>query len=253
MKSLLAMTSVFGILLLLPAAVLLSGGCASHRAQVRQYGRMHDVLSGGAAKATGQVQLAAVLDRPHAYGVGALAGLEGEITVYDGKVWLARVKDGALHVDEPTAHPAESAALLTVAYVEAWSEVVIDRALAGEELEAFIAAQARRAGVDTRSPFPFLILGDTTDLQLHVIHGECPMRPGVRLTEETQPWRRTREQPTPAKVVGVYAADSVGDLTHPGTAIHAHVLFEEEDATVTGHVERLAVAEGAVLKLPAGR
>jgi hypothetical protein len=52
--------------------------------------------------------------------------------------------------------------------------------------------------------------------------------------------------------VGVFAADSVGELTHPATSTHVHLIFEERDTgrLVTGHLERVGLAAGAVLKLP---
>lgn len=234
-------------------AVALIGGCGARHIEVRQYGRMHDVLSAGAKSALPRVDLTDVLERPGAVGVGALAGLEGEITILDGKAWIARPTAGELRVEGPSLTSRERAALLTVAYVEDWREVCIERNLAGDELEHFIGENAYQSGIDPADPFPFSIEGELADLQMHVINGECPMRPGVRLTSEQEPWRHSLDQPTSARIVGIYAPDSVGNLTHPGTSVHAHVLLELDDREVTGHVERIAVAKGAVLKLPIPR
>ncbi len=241
-----------GISTLASAMVLgsLLGGCTTGRTEVHQYGLMHDVLSGGAANAVSQVSLQEVLKRPGAVGVGALAGLEGEITILDGQAWVARPAGGALRVDGPAGDSAEGAALLAVAYVEDWTDVPIDLAMRGDELEQFISKAARENGLDPATPFPFVVVGECTDLQVHVINGECPMRPGADLTAAQQPWRYEADQPTAAKVVGIYAGDSVGKLTHPGTSIHAHVLMDAHGNQVTGHVERVAVAGGSVLRLP---
>ncbi|MEZ6061883.1 MAG: hypothetical protein R3C19_16180 [Planctomycetaceae bacterium] len=52
---------------------------------------------------------------------------------------------------------------------------------------------------------------------------------------------------------GIYAADSVGKLTHPATSTHTHVIYTDPKTgiRVTGHVEQIGLAKGAVLKIPA--
>lgn len=230
---------------------LLVCGCASRQVSVKQFGEMHEVLSGGPAQAAGLVELKDVLDQPRAVGVGALAGLEGEITIRDGRAWVARPLGASLRMNGPSSDSSEQAALLTVAYVENWRDVPIDAALSGEALETFIAEQAAAAGIDAGKPFPFQIEGELTDLRLHVINGDCPMRPGAKLAADRQPWRHEADRPTAGTIVGFYAVDSVGKLTHPGTRLHAHALLDVGGREITGHVERLALAEGAVLKLPA--
>jgi len=57
------------------------GGCARRAVTVRHYGQMHRVLGGGAPATKADVTLAEAMERPHAYAVGALPGLEGEITI----------------------------------------------------------------------------------------------------------------------------------------------------------------------------
>lgn len=54
-------------------------------------------------------------------------------------------------------------------------------------------------------------------------------------------------------LVGVYAADSVGRLAHPATKTHTHLIYTDPATgeRVTGQVERVGLAKGAALKLPA--
>jgi hypothetical protein len=179
--------------------------------------------------------------------------LEGEITLINGDVWIARPHAGGLRVDGPSVDPAEGAAMLTVAHVEQWVQYTLARGLDQQELEAFITGCAERQGLDAKRPFPFVIEGELTDLQMHVINGACPMRPGARLASDQQPWRYELDGTMPARVVGFYAADSVGKMTHPGTSVHAHAVFEIGGITVTGHVERMAAGPGTTLRLPTTR
>lgn len=237
-------------LVAMAAALAWCAGCAKNHVDVQQFGQMHEVLSGGAENAVAIVNLEDVLSRPNAVGVGALAGLKGEITICDGQAWVAQPSGRTLRVSGPSKNAPDEAAMLTVTYVAQWRDVPIDRALAGAALEDFIVAQAADAGLDASQPFPFEIEGAMTDLKIHVVNGECPMRPGVVLTAAQQPWRYSTNQPTQCTIVGFYAKDAVGRLTHPGTAIHAHALVEADGKKVTGHVERVAVDKGAVLRLP---
>jgi hypothetical protein len=54
------------------------------------------------------------------------------------------------------------------------------------------------------------------------------------------------------RMVGIYASDSVGKLTHPDTSTHVHLIFKDDASgeEATGHVEAAGLAKGAVLKLP---
>ena len=54
-----------------------------------------------------------------------------------------------------------------------------------------------------------------------------------------------------ARVVGVYASDSVGSLTHPDTSIHSHLIFSNDEGNeLTAHLEQFSIAEGTKLFLP---
>lgn len=244
------MKTNYAIVGLCMAGVSLASGCAANKIEVTQFGQMHKVLAGGADKAVAVVSVGDVLARPDAIGVGALMGLKGEITICDGKAWVARRQGTNLVVEGSADASHEQASMMTVSHVAHWQEVPIDRDLSGEALEEFIAEHAAASGIDASKPFPFMLDGDLIDLQLHVIHGACPMRPGARLTAAQEPWRMTIDLPTPGRVVGFYAAESVGKLTHPGTSMHAHVLMQNEGHEITGHAERLGIAGGGMLMLP---
>lgn len=54
------------------------------------------------------------------------------------------------------------------------------------------------------------------------------------------------------RLVGIYAENSVGNLTHPATSIHSHLVFTDPRTglKVTGHVERLSLSPETELRLP---
>ena len=202
---------------------------------------------------------------------GDLAGLGPiGVAVSDEPLALFAKADGVLDFTAPNASLgfAEIAAVLGIADAvhrlgrAAVAARVVDddavargkvRHLAGEDLETFIRQCAATNGIDTTRPFPFTLDGRVSDLEIHVINGECPMRPGGRLTSDQAPWRWTADHAPNAQVVGFFASDSVGNMTHPGTSIHAHAIVRAKGRDVTGHIERIAMARGSVLKLPVVR
>lgn len=51
-------------------------------------------------------------------------------------------------------------------------------------------------------------------------------------------------------VVGVFARGRIGDLTHPSTSVHAHLVYKGPDGqTLTGHLERFKIASGARISI----
>ncbi len=88
-----------------PSALLIGltlfAGCAAST-PVTQHGRMREVLREGNTQP--RISLVEVAQRPGAIGVGALAGLGGEVTVVDANVWIAagpRRECAAVHAEWP--------------------------------------------------------------------------------------------------------------------------------------------------------
>jgi alpha-acetolactate decarboxylase len=220
--------------------------------KIVQYGKMHEAI--GQQQHQGRVQLKELVERPHFYGVAALAKLEGEVTVLDGKVTVTRVDDkGQLETDRST--PLDnSATLLIGAYVPSWTEHRIAESVEPVELDQFLADAAGKADVESAKPFVFVLEGEFNKLRLHVINGACPLHARLKkieLPKEQQPIEVELEK-VRGTLVGVFAKDAVGDITHPATSTHMHLVFKDgrTGQTVTGHVEQVGVVQGAILRLP---
>ena len=117
-----------------------------------------------------------------------------------------------------------------------------------------IEGKAKGMGIDTSAPFPFVIVGNLHDVEMHVIRGACPVRSKrneIKLQKYHQPFETTFPSIT-GTLVGIYAKNAAGNLTHPDKSTHTHVVFKfvDDGPELTGHVDSVAVAEGAVLRLP---
>ena len=76
---------------------------------------MRDVLRMGNTQS--RITFEEISSKPHAFAVGALTNLEGEITIVDGQILVATTLDGVT-ASSTTGSADQSATLLTVAYVE---------------------------------------------------------------------------------------------------------------------------------------
>lgn len=205
-------------------------------------GVMHKVLGGGQDQA--RVTLAEVVAMDHVFAVGALAELAGEVTIVDSEVFATTVtSEGTLDASAVT-----SATMLFGDVVEAWNVLEITEDVAPESFGTYLGDH-----VDV-DPVVFTADGRFVDVRLHVIHGACPVhaaRNGIELAPEDRPFVVEFDH-IEGRVVGIFARDAVGRLTHPGVPFHAHLVFDDPATgrTVTGHLERIGVAAGAKLALP---
>jgi alpha-acetolactate decarboxylase len=222
-------------------------GCAPTSPGVQQFGAMRPVMREGQTES--RIRLTAAVAQPHAIAVGALEGLAGEVTIVDGDVWVSRVVGSDLEVTGPDPIAQDNATLLTLAHVARWQTVPIETTAQGEQVEKLIERTARERGIDTSEPFAFMITGAAPTMNIHVINGYCPVATDPA-TIDAEPWRWSNAGPTDAVVVGFYAKDAAGVMTHHGTSIHAHAIVSIDGKTMTGHVDEVSVAPGMILRLP---
>jgi alpha-acetolactate decarboxylase len=217
-----------------------------------QFGTMHEAI--GAQQSQGRVTLSEVLKQPHFYGVGALEKLAGELTILDGAPTLTRVNAEGVPLPVDSALGEMKATLLVGAYVPQWTEHEIATAISPSDLDKSISEIAAKSGFDVSKPFMFAIDGVFSEARLHVINGACPMHARLKkieLSKNEKPFEADLSEVHGA-ILGVFAKDAVGRLTHPGTSTHMHLQFKEEKsgATITGHLEQIGLSGGCVLYLP---
>lgn len=240
---------------MLAAALLI--GCQAERAPIStdlvRYGGMHETI--GQGDHHGRIALAEIVDRPHFYGVGAVEGLRGEITIQDSVAIVTGVTPDTR--PQPLAAGELQATLLVGQSMDEWTSLTLTHAVSHDRFDETIATAAAESGLSNAAPFMFVVDGEFTDIRLHVINGACPVHARMKnlaLDESERPYELEASSLT-GTLIGVYAPDSVGKLTHPATSIHAHLIYAEDETNqrITGHLERVGLAPGAVLTLPQPR
>ncbi|WP_197135624.1 hypothetical protein [Crateriforma conspicua] len=87
-----------------------------------------------------------------------------------------------------------------------------------------------------------------------MINGACPVHARmqkIELAEDKRPFEKDMSEVT-GKVIGVFAKDAVGKLTHPATSTHMHLLFTDKRTgnLATAHIEKIGLAKGAFVAFP---
>jgi acetolactate decarboxylase len=194
---------------------------------------------------TGRVDLTALAGRPYLYAVGPLEGLKGEVTVWDGKASLARWETGKIIT---TKEFKGKACFLVYAQVTRWTEIKLPAGLdKPEDLEAEIFLEARKAGVPTDQPFPFLLRGTAQKVKLHVVNktDNAPHSPEEHAKVKMPVVIEGRE----VDVIGFYSKKHAGVFTHHDSYAHMHALTA--DGKVSGHVDQLFPGGEMQVYLPA--
>jgi alpha-acetolactate decarboxylase len=196
----------------------------------------------------GQVKLADLPQSPGTWGVGALAGLAGEVLLYDGRLLVSR---GDSHKGMTTmAKPSDEAVLFAAARVQEWRDLPLPSDMTQVQFEAFVVKQAMGLGLDINQPFPFLVDGRFPDITWHVVTGQTPnMKHGGGHANKHAGMKVFEQSNVAGRLVSVYSgAQYEGVVSHPGQRFHVH--YVDELLRTSGHVDVYSLASGTVLKLP---
>jgi alpha-acetolactate decarboxylase len=221
-------------------AVLLQTACDTTPPLV-QHGTMRQVMRDGHTEA--RVELSP-LARPGTFAVGAATGLDGEVTIDDGDIWITRYADERISTTGPDIASTDAATLLTIARPISWSGTWRLGAAKGREFEAAIRDAARSDGLRAGDPFLFTIDGHADGMAVHIVAGRCP-----HAHPEAEAARLTLPAGAPVRIVGIFAEDRAGELTHHGSAIHAHAIFDRDGQATTAHIDAPAIESGARLRI----
>lgn len=222
------------------------GGAAPEASGVRHFGELRAIMHEG--RTGPSVQLRDVVPGPHAYGLGALSELRGEVTVLDDVVWTAYPKDDGTAEVRSSETADEAAALFVVANVPRWQSVVVDADVPMDELDAAIARMASTVGLDTQQPFPVRVEGALTDLKWHVVDGR-KLNPGSSHADHARTAVRGVLPEANGELIGFYSTQHQGIFTHRGASTHFHVVVPA--SRITGHVDSVGLRRGASVYFPA--
>jgi len=211
---------------------------------VRWVGAQRDVLGGDVQ---GKLSLRSMAHLSHLYGLGPRAGVSGEITIFDGVPSVARVVDGKVGVEASFDHDA---CFLVWAEVAAWTEARQPDPIDGETaLEQAVLGAAQAASLDPLQPLVFLVRAPAADATFHVLDKRDGLPHTPALHERAKVRFGVAGQAV--EVLGFCSSEHRGIFTPRDSNLHMHL--RTADGRMSGHVEALSVAPGAVIAVPARR
>ncbi|MCB0737599.1 MAG: decarboxylase [Bacteroidetes bacterium] len=235
---------------ILPFAIVVIASCGQEKrasVKVEHYGALKNFMHKNDLSA--KVDLQKFNDVEHYYALGALENLKGEILFYDSKVFISVFMPGEEKSLIRVSNTRQNkAALLVGAQVNNWSTTEIPAEIKSyEQLESFVESAAFENGVDTSAPFPFLLEGTMDTLGWHIIN--WPENDSVHTHQKHQTsgahdWHTKYE----CQILGFYSKHHHAVFTHHTTNMHMH--FKNTTGSLAGHVDKLALGEGTILKLP---
>lgn len=229
----------------LMAGSALAGGALYDFAAFGSFKRMNHT-----GDTSGQVRLSALPQTAGTWGVGALAGLSGEILLDDGRVLVSRGEDHRGRVSD--ARPDDEAAIFASARVQQWKDVPVPKDMPQVEFETFVVEQAKKIGLDTEQPFPFLVDGAFSAITWHVVTGKAsnPSSGTGGHTNKHAGMKVFEQSGVAGRLVAFYSSSRFeGVVSHPGERFHVHYVDTAREAS--GHVDAYRVDGGATLRLPA--
>ena len=211
--------------------------------RVNHVGALKDMMKKGDTSA--KISLASLSSRDNLYAIGAMAGLKGEIQVFDGKPMNSYAQGSEIGLD--TSYNVE-ATLLVYSWIDEWVEYPIDpHIISSDQLESYVRSEAINAGINVDKPFPFLIEGKVKFLNWHVIdwkEGDMDHSHERHIT--SGPHGQVKD--ATAEVLGFYSENHKGIFTHHTSNMHMHVNVPSK--RILGHVDDIELIPGCILKLP---
>lgn len=237
------MKKLFGIVVM-----LLVISCQSPKKEKEPYtvgfkGALKTIMKDGDLSA--KTELVDFKDHKHLYALGSLENLKGEIQIFDSKPYITKVGKNRINIDKTYT---KKAAFLVYATVEDWETITIPSEVRTyEEVEAFIKNKALEKGFDIARPFPFLLEGYAAQFRWHVINWRDGDTNHTHKKHKSTGMYGTMKDKE-VQILGFYSTAHQGIITHHNSNIHMHVKLEGNG--VGGHVDKLTIERGMLLKLP---
>lgn len=204
-------------------------------------GALKTMMSGDISKV---VDLDTLSQKSHLYALGAFEGLQGEVQIFDGVSQSSRVKDSTVVIENEIKG---SASLMVYTQVEKWMENSSFFFASKTDLDSLLMNEAKKVGLDTEKPFPFILEGKVSELQWHVINWN-PKDSVHTHKKHQESGLNGIVKDENVRILGFYSKKHKAIFTHHSSNVHMH--FTSKDQSLAGHVDGLKIKDSIILKLP---
>ena len=205
--------------------------CSSEKAtiaEVQWSGAMKNVMKKG--ELFGNIHLDTISNKKNLYGIGPIEYLAGEITVFDGKSYVATVNpDSTMTVTQTFDVKAP---FFVYANVVNWREIAVPNSVVDLlTLEDFLS---QLPNANTK-PFAFKMEAAIEATDIHVVNLPKHIKTVSSHDEAHQGQVNYILKDKKAHLIGFYSANHHAIFTHHDTNIHVHLITTDEQDM--GHVE----------------
>ena len=239
------------LVVVLSATVIIA---ANKEGLVEHIGAQKDIFTSG--KATSVISLDELAGRKGLYAMGPIDGLDGEITIFDSKPYITKVRGKDYILDNTLKH---GAFFLVWTEQTKWQDVPVPNNVKGYvDLQKFVKTQARAAGIDVTKPFPFLLSGTPAEIKWHINVDRTEGKPITKeLFVKSKEYYIAKNEPV--DIIGFYSehhagvflsqfAPAIKEDSGMKNAIHIHLVSKTSKAA--GHIDNITLGEKMVLRLP---
>ena len=247
-------SAVAAILVLIVVSAFAAIVGAKKEGLIEYVGAQKEIFKTG--KAASVVSLEDLADRKGLYAMGPIDGLDGEITIFDSKPYITKVRGNDYTLDKTFKH---GAFFLVWTENKNWVDVPLPATVKGYvDLQKFVKEQAQKAGVDVTKPFPFLMAGTPTEIKWHINVDRTEGKPINKelFVKSKEPYVTKGE---PVDIIGFYSekhsgiflsqyAPAIKEGSGMENYIHIHLVSKTSKAA--GHIDDITFGDGMVLRLP---
>ena len=229
------------------AALAIASSCRSTATggpeipRVDHLGSITEMLESGSTE--GKFALAPLLGLKHLYAIGPLDGMRGELLVWDGTSFVARVAGDTVAI---TTERDVKALFLVWSSVREWREVKVpDEARPLSAFEPWLGQAASRLGLPDDRPFAFRVVGAVERAELHVLD-HAPGAPLTTASHEAAKKPFSVRQ-APVQMLGFHSRNARGIYTPRDSNVHVHLRTTV--GSTMGHVTDFTLAPGAIVEI----
>jgi len=240
--------------ILILSAFVITNVFAEKDGLVEYVGAQKNIFATG--KAESVISLKELEGRSYLFGIGPVKGLDGEITLFNSKPYVSKVRGEDYEVN----HSFDCGAIFFVwTEQKEWQEIPIPETIQSYvDLQNFIKTQAYQIGIDTNKPFPFLLSGTPKEIKWHI---NVDRTNGQTITKEL--FAKSKQtyfnQFEPVDILGFYSENHTGifisqysPAIKPDSGIKnsIHIHFVSNTTKATGHIDNIMLGANMLLKLP---
>ncbi|MCG6551749.1 MAG: acetolactate decarboxylase [Candidatus Magnetominusculus sp. LBB02] len=205
-------------------------------------------------KADAVMSLNSLAGRKSLYAIGPIDGLDGEITVFDSKPYITKVRGNDFTLEQSFNY---GASFLVWTEQSTWTDIAVPDSVKGyADLQQFVKTKAEEAGIDVSKPFAFLLTGTADLIKWHINIDRTDGKPiNKELFANSKEHFITKNELV--DIIGFYSESHQGKFISaytpalgPETKNVIHFHFVSRDSKAAGHIDDISLGKNIALHLP---